>query len=31
VPCLPRSVALANAPDAAREAGLFRVPQVIGG
>ena len=31
VPCLPRNVALANAPDAAREAGLFRVPQVIGG
>jgi aspartyl-tRNA(Asn)/glutamyl-tRNA(Gln) amidotransferase subunit C len=31
VPCLPRAEALANAPDAAREAGLFRVPRVIGG
>lgn len=28
---LPVSEALANAPDAAREAGLFRVPRVIGG
>lgn len=27
---LPRDEALANAPDAAREAGLFRVPRVIG-
>lgn len=31
VPCLPRAEALANAPDAAREAGLFKVPRVIGG
>jgi aspartyl-tRNA(Asn)/glutamyl-tRNA(Gln) amidotransferase subunit C len=31
VPCLPRADALANAPDAAREAGLFKVPRVIGG
>jgi aspartyl-tRNA(Asn)/glutamyl-tRNA(Gln) amidotransferase subunit C len=30
-PGLPRQAALANAPDAAREAGLFRVPRVIGG
>jgi aspartyl-tRNA(Asn)/glutamyl-tRNA(Gln) amidotransferase subunit C len=31
-PCLSRPDALANAPDAgAREAGLFRVPRVIGG
>ena len=30
VPSLPRDQALANAPDAAREAGLFRVPRVIG-
>lgn len=30
-PSLPRADALANAPDAAREAGLFRVPRVIGG
>jgi aspartyl-tRNA(Asn)/glutamyl-tRNA(Gln) amidotransferase subunit C len=29
-PSLPRQDALANAPDAAREAGLFRVPRVIG-
>jgi aspartyl-tRNA(Asn)/glutamyl-tRNA(Gln) amidotransferase subunit C len=28
---LPRSEALANAPDAAPQAGLFRVPRVIGG
>jgi len=27
---LPRDEALANAPDAAVEAGLFRVPRVIG-
>jgi aspartyl-tRNA(Asn)/glutamyl-tRNA(Gln) amidotransferase subunit C len=27
---LPRAAALANAPDAAREAGLFKVPRVIG-
>jgi len=27
---LPRDEALASAPDAAREAGLFRVPRVIG-
>lgn len=27
---LPRSEALANAPEAAREAGLFKVPRVIG-
>jgi aspartyl-tRNA(Asn)/glutamyl-tRNA(Gln) amidotransferase subunit C len=30
-PCLPRDEALVNAPDANREAGLFRVPRVIGG
>jgi aspartyl-tRNA(Asn)/glutamyl-tRNA(Gln) amidotransferase subunit C len=30
-PCLPRDEALANAPDASREAGLFKVPRVIGG
>lgn len=30
-PSLPRTEALANAPDAAREAGFFKVPQVIGG
>lgn len=30
-PSLPRAEALANAPDAAREAGFFKVPQVIGG
>ena len=29
-PCLPVADALANAPDAARDAGLFRVPRVIG-
>lgn len=29
-PTLPRSEALAAAPDAAREAGLFKVPRVIG-
>ena len=28
---LPTADALANAPDANREAGLFRVPKVIGG
>jgi len=28
---LPGSAALANAPEAAREAGLFKVPRVIGG
>jgi aspartyl-tRNA(Asn)/glutamyl-tRNA(Gln) amidotransferase subunit C len=27
---LPRTAALANAPDAAIEAGLFKVPRVIG-
>jgi aspartyl-tRNA(Asn)/glutamyl-tRNA(Gln) amidotransferase subunit C len=27
---LPRSAALANAPDAAAEAGLFKVPRVMG-
>lgn len=30
-PSLPTASALANAPDANREAGLFRVPKVIGG
>ena len=30
VPSLDREAALVNAPDAAREAGLFRVPRVIG-
>jgi aspartyl-tRNA(Asn)/glutamyl-tRNA(Gln) amidotransferase subunit C len=30
VPCLDRDAAIAAAPDAAQEAGLFRVPQVIG-
>ena len=30
VPCLDRAAALANAPDAAPGAGLFRVPRVIG-
>lgn len=30
VPCLDRDAALANAPDGAPEAGLFRVPRVIG-
>ncbi len=29
-PSLPRPDALANAPDAAKEAGLFKVPRVIG-
>jgi aspartyl-tRNA(Asn)/glutamyl-tRNA(Gln) amidotransferase subunit C len=29
-PSLPREEALANAPDAAANAGLFRVPRVIG-
>lgn len=29
-PSLDRDVALANAPDASLEAGLFRVPRVIG-
>ena len=29
-PTLPRAEALANAPDAARETGLFKVPRVIG-
>jgi aspartyl-tRNA(Asn)/glutamyl-tRNA(Gln) amidotransferase subunit C len=31
VPCLPRAEALANAPDASRADGLFKVPRVIGG
>jgi aspartyl-tRNA(Asn)/glutamyl-tRNA(Gln) amidotransferase subunit C len=30
-PSLPTEDALANAPDAAPDAGLFRVPRVIGG
>ena len=30
-PSLPVDEALANAPDAADDAGLFRVPRVIGG
>jgi aspartyl-tRNA(Asn)/glutamyl-tRNA(Gln) amidotransferase subunit C len=30
VPCLPRDEALANAPEAARQAGLFKVPRVFG-
>src|SRR4029079_3287801 len=30
VPSLARAEALANAPDAATEAGLFKVPRVIG-
>ena len=30
-PSLPVDAALANAPDPAPEAGLFRVPRVIGG
>ena len=30
-PCLETAAALANAPDGAPEAGLFRVPRVIGG
>lgn len=29
-PTLPRAEALAGAPEAAREAGLFKVPRVIG-
>jgi aspartyl-tRNA(Asn)/glutamyl-tRNA(Gln) amidotransferase subunit C len=29
-PCLDRDAALANAPDAAIDAGFFRVPRVIG-
>jgi aspartyl-tRNA(Asn)/glutamyl-tRNA(Gln) amidotransferase subunit C len=29
-PCLPVSEALSDAPDAAPEAGLFKVPRVIG-
>jgi aspartyl-tRNA(Asn)/glutamyl-tRNA(Gln) amidotransferase subunit C len=29
-PCLDRRDALANAPDAAADAGLFRVPRVLG-
>jgi aspartyl-tRNA(Asn)/glutamyl-tRNA(Gln) amidotransferase subunit C len=29
-PSLPRDQALSGAPDAAREAGFFRVPKVIG-
>jgi aspartyl-tRNA(Asn)/glutamyl-tRNA(Gln) amidotransferase subunit C len=29
-PCLDRDEALANAPDPAPEAGLFKVPRVIG-
>jgi aspartyl-tRNA(Asn)/glutamyl-tRNA(Gln) amidotransferase subunit C len=29
-PCLPVAEALSNAPDGAPEAGLFRVPRVIG-
>ena len=28
-PCLDRDEALANAPEAARDAGLFKVPRVI--
>jgi len=31
VPSLPTADMLANAPDGAPEAGLFRVPRVIGG
>ena len=30
-PCLDAAAALANAPDGAPDAGLFRVPRVIGG
>jgi len=30
-PCLPVEAALANAPEANRDAGLFKVPRVIGG
>ena len=29
-PCLPRTDALAQAPDADRTAGLFKVPRVLG-
>jgi aspartyl/glutamyl-tRNA(Asn/Gln) amidotransferase C subunit len=29
-PTLPRHEALANAPDAATQAGLFKVPRVLG-
>src|SRR4030095_2377425 len=29
-PCLDRDAALANAPDAALDAGLFKVPRVLG-
>jgi aspartyl-tRNA(Asn)/glutamyl-tRNA(Gln) amidotransferase subunit C len=29
-PSLPRDAALANAPEAARETGLFKVPRVFG-
>jgi aspartyl-tRNA(Asn)/glutamyl-tRNA(Gln) amidotransferase subunit C len=29
-PCLPRTDALAQAPDADRAAGLFKVPRVLG-
>jgi aspartyl-tRNA(Asn)/glutamyl-tRNA(Gln) amidotransferase subunit C len=29
-PSIPRDEALANAPDAARDAGLFKVPRVLG-
>jgi len=29
-PCLPREEALENAPEAAREGGLFKVPRVFG-
>ena len=29
MPSLPRAAALANAPDPAREAGLFKVPRVL--
>lgn len=29
LPTLPREQALANAPDAAKEAGLFKVPRVL--
>ena len=29
LPCLDRAEALENAPDARREAGLFRVPKVL--
>jgi aspartyl-tRNA(Asn)/glutamyl-tRNA(Gln) amidotransferase subunit C len=31
IACLPRDQALANAPDAAPQIGLFKVPRVIGG